>query len=592
MQLNIDKTNDANVDSLEKSEQDYILDNSRPEILVVDDNPNNLKLIHAVLTLNNYKVRIAKSGKMALRSASSTPPSLILLDITMPEMDGFEVCSCLKKDPVTKNIPVIFLSALKEEFDIVRGFDVGGVDFVTKPFKSEVLLSRMRTHLTIDMLRKRLDHINADLEQQVRERTQTFNHVYKIARSLTEEIKLRPLFGKLMPILLDNCNADYTCIIQKKNKHLNIKTSCGKNKPVTHYDNIKQDKNRVLYPASIILQVEKTKLPYWINNINGEDEFEFKSDPYFKTHKPDAIICFPIVFNNELLGLVYLEIEDINHEFNDAHYKFIEILISHVSIAIKNAQFYSELEQKVEERTSELREAQDELMKNEHLAALGKVSASVAHELRHPLGTIRSSTYSLRHKIENIPAATEKILERIDRNVRRCDGIISEMLEFTREKSIQLEPILLEEWLPEVFEELRPPDDINFKLLLNPVPVIYIDPDQFRRIMINLFNNACQAMISACMEDPNQHDKMSLIVELLSNDDSVIIIFTDTGPGIPDDIKDHIFEPLFSTKSFGVGLGLPIVKQIINKHKGSLEIESSTGNGTRIICTLPIKPEL
>ena len=94
----------------------------------------------------------------------------------MPEMDGFEVCSCLKKDPITKNIPVIFLSALKEEFDIVKGFNVGGVDFVTKPFKSEILLSRMRAHLTIDKLRKQLAHINTDLEQQIRERTQKLNH--------------------------------------------------------------------------------------------------------------------------------------------------------------------------------------------------------------------------------------------------------------------------------------------------------------------------------------------------------------------------------------------------------------------------------
>ena len=128
-------------------------------------------------------------------------------------------------------------------------------------------------------------------------------------------------------------------------------------------------------------------------------------------------------------------------------------------------------------------------MKSERLAALGTVSASVAHELRHPLGTIRSSTYSLRHKIKNIPASTEKILERIDRNVSRCDGIISEMLEFTREKSLQLESILLEEWLSEVFEELHPPQGVNLELLLNPVPPVDIDNDRFRRIIINLFNN-------------------------------------------------------------------------------------------------------
>jgi signal transduction histidine kinase/DNA-binding response OmpR family regulator len=577
---------------LEISEKNYSPDNSLQEILVVDDNPTNLKLIHTLLTQNNYKIRIAKSGKMALRSASSNPPSLILMDITMPEMDGFEACQHLKQNSITKDIPVIFLSALKEEFDIVRGFDVGGVDFVTKPFKSEILLSRIRTHLTIYTLRKQLSQMNTNLEQQVKEQTQTLNRVYKISQSLTEEIKLKPLFEKLMPILLDNCNADYTCIIKYQNNNLDIKTSYRKNSHIVHHDEIEQDRNMFFYPTSIAKQVEETHLPYWINNINEEDAFKFRPDPYFDTHKPNAIICFPVLSKNELLGLIYLEIEDKNLEFDDDHMKFIEILMSHVSIAIENAQFYKELEQKVEERTTELKTAQNEILKSERLATLGKLTASVAHELRHPLGTIRSSSYALRHKINTLEAPIEKILDRIERNVHRCDGIISEMLEYTREKSMQLEPVDLEQWLPEVLEELEPPDGINFKLISQPVPTIYIDSDRFRRVIINLFNNACQAMNDPVSEEELNDIPMSLTVDIKSAVDSVMIIFTDTGPGIPDEVKKHIFEPLYSTKSFGIGLGLPIVKQIVEKHQGNLEIESSLGNGTKVICTLAIKPEL
>jgi signal transduction histidine kinase/DNA-binding response OmpR family regulator len=560
---------------------------SNQEILVVDDNPTNLKLIHELLALHGYKVRLATGGQMAIRSAISNQPSLILLDITMPEMDGFEVCEQLKKNPVTNSIPVIFLSALKEELDIVKGFKVGGVDFVSKPFKSEVLLSRIKTHITIDSLQKELFTINNNLEQEVRERTQTINHVYKLSQSLTKEIKIKPLFKKLIPILLDNCQADYICIVQNKEGILKIKTSCKKSNPISFYDDEDQLESEMLYPASIVEYVAESNLPYQINNIE-HDAFQFHTDSYFKKQTPNSIICFPIHFQNKQLGAVYLESNTERSEFNNNDIKFIEILMSQVSFAIENAQLYDELEQKVEERTAELKSTQNELMKNERLATLGKLTASVAHELRHPLGTISSSTYALRHKLEDTAEPIEKILTRIDRNVHRCDGIISEMLEFTREKSMQLESTLLEKWLPEVFEELDTPQGINLELLLNPVPPVDIDKDRFRRIIINLFNNACQAMTDPAVENELTTEEMKLTVETLNDDNHVMVIISDTGPGIPDDIKKHIFEPLYSTKSFGVGLGLPIVKQIVEKHKGSLEIETKPGQGTKVICKIPV----
>ncbi len=146
-------------------------DESFNEVLVVDDNANNLKLVRSLLTEKGYKIRLATNGEMALKSARTNPPKLILLDITMPGMDGFEVCEKLKKEELNQDVPVIFLSALKEEFDIVRGFQVGGVDFVTKPFKSEVLLARIDTHLTLSHLRHDLQNMNDALEQKVMERT-------------------------------------------------------------------------------------------------------------------------------------------------------------------------------------------------------------------------------------------------------------------------------------------------------------------------------------------------------------------------------------------------------------------------------------
>jgi two-component system, NtrC family, sensor kinase len=133
--------------------------------LVVDDTPDNLRLLVGILADQGYKVRPVPSGKLALSAAQGMPPDLILLDIKMPEMDGYEVCEQLKSDPRTAEIPVIFLSALNDVFDKVRAFQVGGVDYITKPFQAEEVGMRIKTHLTICALKNSLQQRNQDLEQ-------------------------------------------------------------------------------------------------------------------------------------------------------------------------------------------------------------------------------------------------------------------------------------------------------------------------------------------------------------------------------------------------------------------------------------------
>ena len=125
-------------------------------ILVVDDNPDNLRLLMGILSESGYEVRPASDGEFALRSAWSSPPDLILLDIKMPDMDGYAVCERLKADERTRDIPVIFISALNEVIDKVKGFALGGVDYITKPFQAEEVLARVQTHLTLRDLQKSL----------------------------------------------------------------------------------------------------------------------------------------------------------------------------------------------------------------------------------------------------------------------------------------------------------------------------------------------------------------------------------------------------------------------------------------------------
>ena len=132
-------------------------------ILVVDDTPANLQVLAGMLKDRGYKVRPVPSGKLALLAARRDPPDLILLDINMPEMNGYEVCEHLKADDKLKGIPVIFISALTEQMDKVKAFTIGGVDYITKPFQMEELHARVETHLKLHRLQIELEETNARL---------------------------------------------------------------------------------------------------------------------------------------------------------------------------------------------------------------------------------------------------------------------------------------------------------------------------------------------------------------------------------------------------------------------------------------------
>jgi two-component system, NtrC family, sensor kinase len=142
-------------------------DEKQPSILIVDDVPANLNLLTGILRQHGYKVRPAPSGSLALEAAQHAPPDLILLDIHMPEMDGFEVCRRLKADEALKEIPVVFISALTETKDKIRAFDAGGVDYITKPFQVEEVLARVKTHLELRRYRRELKRKNKRLKKTV-----------------------------------------------------------------------------------------------------------------------------------------------------------------------------------------------------------------------------------------------------------------------------------------------------------------------------------------------------------------------------------------------------------------------------------------
>lgn len=133
-------------------------------VMIIDDTPDNLKILHSILSESGYKVVAFREGHMALEAIKANLPDLILLDIMMPEIDGYDVCKVLKKHSYTSDVPVIFISALNGTIDIVRAFKAGGADYITKPFHPEEVLARVHTHINTSRMQKELRKYNEELE--------------------------------------------------------------------------------------------------------------------------------------------------------------------------------------------------------------------------------------------------------------------------------------------------------------------------------------------------------------------------------------------------------------------------------------------
>jgi signal transduction histidine kinase len=162
---------------------------AKGNILVVDDNPANLRLLSGMLVEDGYKVRAVISGPMALTAAQASPPDLVLLDINMPEMDGYQICERLKADPRTREVPVIFISAMDQVEEKVRAFEVGGVDYVAKPFQFQEVAARVQTHLTLKQLRRELQVANDELTQRLLELEARNEELDAFAHTVAHDLK-------------------------------------------------------------------------------------------------------------------------------------------------------------------------------------------------------------------------------------------------------------------------------------------------------------------------------------------------------------------------------------------------------------------
>lgn len=234
----------------------------------------------------------------------------------------------------------------------------------------------------------------------------------------------------------------------------------------------------------------------------------------------------------------------------------------------------------VDERTGELREAQDRLVRKERLAVLGELAGSVAHELRNPLGAIKNSILYLQLTQKSITEKGGEHLTRMDKDIVRSNAIITELLDYARAPKLERRPLPLQEITESAVADLEVPEDIVVKRHFAPQPLtVEIDPRHVHQILTNLLTNALQAM----------PEGGNLQVECLRRDDEAVVAVIDSGDGISAEDESKIFEPLFTKKTYGIGLGLALSQRYAQLHNGRLDFRSEPGHGATFELSLPLR---
>jgi PAS domain S-box-containing protein len=238
------------------------------------------------------------------------------------------------------------------------------------------------------------------------------------------------------------------------------------------------------------------------------------------------------------------------------------------------------LEEMVEERTRELKEIQEQLVRKEKLALLGQLAGGVGHELRNPLSVINNALYYLKIIMPDADEKVTEYLELIESEVQSAEKIISDLMDFSRTKPVEREEISISELMRPVLDKLPPPENILVSTDFPPdLPRVFVDPRQIGQILNNLVLNAYQAML----------DGGHLYINAVHEQNEIFLTIKDTGCGISEDHMKKIFEPLFTTKKGGIGLGLSITKNLVEANGGKIEISSKDGQGSAFTVVLPVR---
>jgi PAS domain S-box-containing protein len=249
------------------------------------------------------------------------------------------------------------------------------------------------------------------------------------------------------------------------------------------------------------------------------------------------------------------------------------------------------LNQELAINMQKLKEAQDALVKKGRMEQMGQLTATIAHELRNPLGAVRTSAFLVERKLKGKGIDVELQLQRINNGVMRCDNIITQLLDFSRSKKLSCDSQDLDKWLQGIVEEecKNLPSTINITCELGLGDVLVpFDAARLQRAVVNLLSNAAEALVGNGTEPLlNNSTQAEIKISTACRGDEIALSVADNGIGMTPEILEKIREPLFTTKSFGTGLGIPAIEQIASQHGGRLEVTSDIGQGAVFTLFLP-----
>jgi len=313
---------------------------------------------------------------------------------------------------------------------------------------------------------------------------------------------------------------------------------------------------------------------------------------------PDDLLYAPLrLANGRIVGSVSVDDPVDGRRPTKESLAPLELFLNQAAVAIENArlieqlnnaktqiqEYASKLEDKVAERTRELIDAENKLLKAERLAAIGELAGMVGHDLRNPLTGIAGATYYLKTKYgAKMDEKSKEMLKIIEKDIEYSNKIISDLLDYSRELRLEFSRATMDSIVKEAIAQVKIPKNVKISNLTQDAPEINVDKEKMKRVFVNIIKNAIDAMPRGG----------TLKITSKALDSTMKIVFKDTGEGIKKDVLEKLWSPFFTTKAKGMGLGLPICKRIIEAHGGKISVESQLGKGTTFTVTFPIKPSL
>jgi two-component system NtrC family sensor kinase len=533
-------------------------------VLIADDEPNMVILLRRLFERDGFRVEDVSDGRSALQRAEELQPDLILMDVQMPGLNGFEVVARLRQNEVTARIPTIFITAAaREPTDVARGLGLGADDYVLKPFNPNELLARSHSKLRARRLEESLERRNKELEALVR-----------IGREFNQRLQL----DELLDLILTVCKTELPayqallCLFDQR-EH------------ITAWRTLRQDsltkkviQQQISEDHSLLREMLETGKSILVN----DEENKLMIDCCH------SVVGTRIVHHGAILGIIMMGHEN-PYSYDEGHLRLLESITEQAALAIRNAELYAELrhyainlENMVTERTAELRSAQSQLIRSEKLASLGRLAAGIAHEVNNPLQAIRNC---LELAIEDIDAkrtVDRELLTVAEQDVKRIRRIVSQLLDFSRPGSGEMQPLDVGKVVRSVLKLVdRQLQRTRVKLMteIEKTSRVQINEDQFKQVILNLILNAEEAM---------PPDGGTLVVSVRQHNEEVYVSLTDTGTGIPETNMAKIFDPFFSTKIDGTGLGLAVSYGIVEGHGGRIEVKSEENKGSTFTVILPV----